>query len=68
MGVFRLDTPSGEIVGNSGDGIGSAARMYQPTGTDLTLVLLSNSSDSETVDAVFVEAVRVALTMSAPNG
>src|SRR5215217_2766773 len=37
MGVFRKQTPSGAIVGNSGDGVGSAARMYQPIGTDLTL-------------------------------
>jgi D-alanyl-D-alanine carboxypeptidase len=68
MGVFRQETPSGEIVGNSGDGIGSAARMYQPAGTDLTMVLVSNSSDSETVDAVFFEAVRVALATSEQNG
>jgi D-alanyl-D-alanine carboxypeptidase len=68
MGVFRKQTPSGVIVGNSGDGIGSAARMYQPVGTDLTLVLLSNTSDAETVDAVFAEVVRVALGSDAPNG
>ena len=64
MGVFRQQTPSGEIVGNSGDGIGSAARMYQPADTDLTLVLLSNTSDAETVDAVFADTVRVALAMA----
>ena len=68
MGVFRQQTPSGEIVGNSGDGIGSAARMYQPADTALTLVLLANTSDAESVDAVFAEAVRVALEAFAPNG
>jgi D-alanyl-D-alanine carboxypeptidase len=67
MGVFRWQTPSGELVGNSGDGVGSAGRMYQPAGTDLTFVLLSNTSDSETVDAVFAEAVRVALGSDASN-
>jgi D-alanyl-D-alanine carboxypeptidase len=68
LGVFRWQTPSGELVGNSGDGIGSAGRMYQLADTDLTLVLLANSSDSETVDAVFTDAVRVALETAAPNG
>ena len=68
MGVFRKQTPSGAIVGNSGDGVGSAARMYQPVGTDLTLVLLSNSSDDETVDTIFAEAVRVAIEAFASNG
>jgi hypothetical protein len=42
--------------------------MYQPVDTDLTLVLVANSSDAETVDAVFAEAVRVALGTGAPNG
>jgi D-alanyl-D-alanine carboxypeptidase len=36
LGVFRWQTPSGELVGNSGDGIGSAGRMYQLADTDLT--------------------------------
>jgi D-alanyl-D-alanine carboxypeptidase len=67
FGVFRWQTPSGELVGNSGDGIGSAGRMYQLADTDLTLVLLANTSDAESVDAVFTEAVRVALETAAPN-
>jgi D-alanyl-D-alanine carboxypeptidase len=67
MGVFRWQTPSGALVGNSGDGVGSAARMYRPADTDLTLVLVSNTSDAETVDAVFAEAVRVALESAASN-
>jgi D-alanyl-D-alanine carboxypeptidase len=67
MGVFQQHLPGGAIVGNSGDGVGCTARMYQPTGTDFTLVLLSNTSDSETVDAVFAEAVRVALGTDAAN-
>jgi D-alanyl-D-alanine carboxypeptidase len=64
MGVFRQQTPSGVIVGNSGDGIGSTARMYQPADTDLTLVLLSNTSDGETVDTLFDDTVRIALAMA----
>jgi hypothetical protein len=31
-------------------------------------VLLANTSDSETVDAVFTEAVRVAVETDAPTG
>jgi D-alanyl-D-alanine carboxypeptidase len=68
MGVFRWHVPGGALVGNSGDGVGSAARMYQPVDTDLTLALVANTSDAETVDAVFAEAVRVALGSATPTG
>jgi hypothetical protein len=68
MGVFRWHVPGGALVGNSGDGVGAAARMYQPVDTDLTLALVANTSDAETVDAVFAEAVRVALGSATPTG
>lgn len=68
LGVFRWQMPSGALVGNSGDGIGSAGRMYRLADTDLTLVLLANTSDAETVDAVFTEAVRVALETDLATG
>ena len=45
---------SGILVGHSGDGPGSAGRMYRMTDTGVTVVLLSNTGGIETViDTVF---------------
>jgi D-alanyl-D-alanine carboxypeptidase len=68
MGVMRLQTPGGALVGHPGDGAGSGGRMYRLADADLTLVLLANSGDEEAIDAVFAEAVRVALGSEAPTG
>ena len=59
MGVARVQTPSGELIGMDGDGPGFAARMFRLPEADLTLVLLTNTDrDDDTVDALIDEAVR----------
>ena len=68
LGVMRLQTPDGAIVGHPGDGAGSGGRMYRHPEADLTLVLLANSGDEEAIDAVLADVVRVAVSTEAPNG
>jgi D-alanyl-D-alanine carboxypeptidase len=68
MGVMRYQTPDGALVGHPGDGAGSGARMFRLAEADLTLVMITNTGDEETVDAVFADVVRVAHGMETPNG
>jgi CubicO group peptidase (beta-lactamase class C family)/pimeloyl-ACP methyl ester carboxylesterase len=64
MGVARVHTPMGELVGMNGSGPGFVARMYRlPAGT--TVVLLTNTNlEDDTVNAIFAQAAQVALGSS----
>jgi len=54
LGLLRLEGPSGILIGHSGDGPGSAGRLYRMTDTGITVVLLSNTGGVESaVDTVF---------------
>jgi len=68
LGVMRIQTPGGALVGHPGDGAGSGGRMFRLADADVTLVLVANSGDEEAIDAAFAEAVRVALETTAPTG
>jgi D-alanyl-D-alanine carboxypeptidase len=69
LGIVRWHTPGGAFIGHSGDGPGSAARVYRLEGSDLTLVLLSNmGGDEEPVDATYIDAIQMALASAAPSG
>jgi len=58
LGVTRRQVVDDALVGHAGDGSGCAARLFRPVGTDLTLVLITNTGgDDATVDAVFAEVV-----------
>jgi D-alanyl-D-alanine carboxypeptidase len=66
LGIVRWHTPGGDFVGHSGDGPGSAARVYRLADADLTIVLLSNTGGDEApVDATYLDAIQVALGMGA---
>ncbi len=70
LGVMRLQTPAGELVGHGGDGPGSTARMFRLPAADLTVALLSNTGGDAAepvADALVVEAVRAALGPEAWN-
>lgn len=67
MGIARMQTPGGEVIGMGGSGPGFAARMFRQPETDLTLVLLTNTAlEDDTVDTLFEEAMRAALLMATP--
>ena len=57
MGVARVQTPMGGLIGMNGSGPGFVARMYRlPTGA--TIVLLTNTNlEDGTVNAIFEQAV-----------
>jgi D-alanyl-D-alanine carboxypeptidase len=57
MGVARVQSPAGELIGTNGSGAGFVARMYRlPTGG--TVVLLTNTNlEDDTVNEVFAEVV-----------
>ncbi len=61
MGVARVQTPMGGLIGMNGSGPGFVARMFRlPTGA--TVVLLTNTNlEDDTVNAIFEQAVQVAL-------
>jgi len=61
MGVARVQTPMGGLIGMNGSGPGFVARMYRlPTGA--TVVLLTNTNlEDDTVNAIFEQAVQVTL-------
>jgi len=61
MGVARLQTPLGGLIGMNGSGPGFVARMYRlPNGA--TVVLLTNTNlEDDTVNAIFEQAVQLAL-------
>jgi D-alanyl-D-alanine carboxypeptidase len=61
MGVARVQTPMGGLIGMNGSGPGFVARMYRlPEGA--TVVLLTNTNlEDDTVNSVFAQAVQVAL-------
>ena len=66
LGIVRWQTPGGAAIGHSGDGPGSGGRMYRLAGTDLTIVMLSNTGgDEKSVDDTFGEAVLVTLAHAA---
>jgi D-alanyl-D-alanine carboxypeptidase len=68
MGVARMTSPAGELVGMAGDGPGFAARLFRLADKDLTVVLLTNTNrDDDTVDVAFQEAVDVALRSTPPT-
>ena len=61
LGVARLRTPVGGLIGMNGSGPGFVARMYWlPNGA--TVVLLTNTNlEDDTVNTVFEQVVQVAL-------
>jgi D-alanyl-D-alanine carboxypeptidase len=61
MGVARVQTPMGGLIGMNGSGPGFVARLYRlPTGA--TIVLLTNTNpEDDSVNTIFAQAVRVAL-------
>jgi D-alanyl-D-alanine carboxypeptidase len=61
MGVARVQTPMGGLIGMNGSGPGFVARMYRlPAGA--TVVLLTNTNlEDGTVNAIFEQAVQAAL-------
>ena len=61
MGVARVQTPMGGLIGMNGSGPGFVARMYRlPVGA--TVVLLTNTNlEDGTVNAIFEQAVQVTL-------
>ena len=61
MGVARVQTPMGGLIGMNGSGPGFVARMFRlPTGA--TVVLLTNTNlEDDTVNAIFEQAVHIAL-------
>jgi D-alanyl-D-alanine carboxypeptidase len=67
MGVARVQTPMGGLIGMNGSGPGFVARMYRlPAGA--TVVLLTNTNlEDDTVNAIFEQAVQVTLgSVAAP--
>ncbi len=60
MGVARVQTPMGGLIGMNGSGPGFVARMYRlPAGA--TVVLLTNANlEDDTVNAIFAQAVQAA--------
>jgi D-alanyl-D-alanine carboxypeptidase len=61
MGVARVQTPIGGLIGMNGSGPGFVARMYQlPTG-DVVVLLTNTNLEDGTVNAIFEQAVQVAL-------
>jgi D-alanyl-D-alanine carboxypeptidase len=68
LGVARWQTTGGAAIGHSGDGPGSAGRMYRLADTDLTIVMLTNTGgDDEATDTTYTDAVQMALATAA-NG
>jgi D-alanyl-D-alanine carboxypeptidase len=68
LGVLIAHEPGGDFIGHEGDGPGSGARMYWLAGTDLTLVLLTNTGGADdTVTPVFSEVIRVVLGAETAN-
>jgi D-alanyl-D-alanine carboxypeptidase len=64
MGVARMQTAVGEVIGMGGDGPGFVARMFRLPESDLTVVLLTNTNrDDETIDVLFEEVVPIAAGM-----
>ena len=61
MGVVRVQTPMGGLIGMNGSGPGFVARMYWiPTGA--TVVLLTNTNlEDDTVNTIFEQAVQLAI-------
>jgi D-alanyl-D-alanine carboxypeptidase len=67
MGIARMQTPVGDVIGMGGSGPGFAARMFRQPATDLTLVLLTNTAlEDDTVDTLFEQAVQAALLTATP--
>jgi D-alanyl-D-alanine carboxypeptidase len=67
MGIARMQTPGGEVIGMGGSGPGFAARMFRQPDTELTLVLLTNTAlEDDTVDTIFEEAMHAALLSATP--
>ena len=62
MGVARVQSSAGELIGTNGSGAGFVARMYRlPTGD--TVVLLTNTNlEDNTINDIFAEVV--ALTVA----
>jgi D-alanyl-D-alanine carboxypeptidase len=61
MGVARVQTPMGGLIGMNGSGPGFVARMYRlPIGA--TVVLLTNTNlEDDTFNAIFEQVVQVTL-------
>ena len=65
MGVARMQTAVGEVIGMGGDGPGFVARMFRLPESDLTVVLLTNTNrDDETIDVLFEQVVQVLLEIA----
>ena len=61
MGVARVQSPMGGLIGMNGSGPGFVARMYRlPTGATVGLLTNTNLED-DTVNAIFEQAVQVTL-------
>jgi D-alanyl-D-alanine carboxypeptidase len=62
MGVYRVRTPNGELVGMDGQGPGATSSMMRLAAADLTVVVLANMAPDEgATDRLRDEAVRSVL-------
>jgi D-alanyl-D-alanine carboxypeptidase len=59
MGVSRMQTPAGNLIGMGGAGPGFVARLFRHPELNVTVVLLTNTNrDDDTVDVLFEQAVQ----------
>jgi CubicO group peptidase (beta-lactamase class C family) len=62
MGVYRVQTPNGELVGMDGGGAGGTSTMMRQADEDVTVVALVNMAPDEgATDQIRDEAVKAAL-------
>lgn len=68
LGLIRIQTPDGVIVGHEGEGPGAGARMFRVPEADLTVILLANSGGADDlIGPIYADAIRVALETVASN-
>ena len=64
MGVYRVPTPNGELIGMDGGGAGGNSTMTRLPGADVTVVALANAAGTGGLDHLRDEAFAWALASS----
>jgi hypothetical protein len=67
MGVYRVQSPNGELIGMDGGGAGGTSTMTRLPGADVTVVALANAAGTGGLDHLRDEAFAWALA-GAPAG
>jgi hypothetical protein len=65
MGVFRAQTPNGELIGMDGGGAGGNSTTMRLPGADVTVVALANAPGEEGLNRLRDEAFAWALAQPA---